>query len=61
MRSSLLTWMHNQVFGFDIFQELYAIDPLFAPLLKDIVVEFYLDSHLHDGFLFKSNQLYVPD
>lgn len=45
--------MHNQVFGFDIFQELYATDPLFAPLLKDIVVEFYSDSHLHEGFLFK--------
>lgn len=53
--------MHNQVFGFDIFWELYATDPLFAPLLKDIVVEFCSDSHLHDGFLFKGNQLYVAE
>lgn len=53
--------MHNQVFGFDIFWELYATDPLFAPLLKYIVVEFCSDSHLHDGFLFKGNQLYVAE
>ncbi|KAH9679135.1 hypothetical protein KPL71_025994 [Citrus sinensis] len=53
--------MHNQVLGFDTFQELYAADPYFAPLLEDVVIGFRSDYHLHDKFLFKSNQLCVPD
>ncbi|KAH9735062.1 Endonuclease [Citrus sinensis] len=60
-RTSLLTQMHNQVLGFDTFRELYASDPYFAPILEDVVVGFRSDYHLHDKFLFKSNQLYVPD
>ena len=54
-RTSLLTQMHNQVLGFDTFQELYAADPYFAPLLEDVVIGFRSDYHLHDEFLFKSN------
>ena len=61
LRTSLLTQMHNQVLGFDIFRELYASDPYFAPILEDVVVGFRSNYHLHDEFLFKSNQLCVPD
>ncbi|KAH9715447.1 Endonuclease [Citrus sinensis] len=60
-RTSLLTQMHNQVLGFDTFRELYASDPYFAPILEDVVAGFRSDYHLHDEFLFKSNQLCVPD
>ncbi|KAH9652366.1 Endonuclease [Citrus sinensis] len=60
-RTSLLTHMHNQVLGFDTFRELYASDPYFAPILEDVVAGFRSDYHLHDEFLFKSNQLCVPD
>ncbi|KAH9684874.1 Endonuclease [Citrus sinensis] len=60
-RTSLLTQMHNQVLGFDTFRELYASDPYFALILEDVVAGFRSDYHLHDGFLFKSNQLCVPD
>ncbi|KAH9706010.1 Endonuclease [Citrus sinensis] len=60
-RTSLLTQMHNQVLGFDTFRELYASDPYFAPILKDVVAGFRSDYHLHDKFIFKSNQLCVPD
>ena len=56
-----LTQMHHQVIRFNTFQELYATDPFFAPLLKDVVVGFYPDYHLYDGFLFKGNQLCVLD
>ncbi|KAH9708053.1 hypothetical protein KPL70_012757 [Citrus sinensis] len=60
-RTSLLTKMHNQVLGFDTFRELYASDPYFAPILEDVVAGFRSDYHLHDKFLFKSNQLCIPD
>ncbi|KAH9763650.1 Endonuclease [Citrus sinensis] len=60
-RTSLLTQMHNQVLGFDTFRELYASDPFFASILEDVVAGFCSDYHLHDGFIFKSNQLCVPD
>ena len=51
--------MYNQVLKFDTFQELYANDPFFAPLLKDVATGFYSDYYLHDRFLFKGNQLCV--
>ncbi|KAH9802123.1 Endonuclease [Citrus sinensis] len=60
-RTSLLTQMHNQVLGFDTFRELYASDPFFASILEDVVAGFCSDYHLHDGFIFKSNQLCVPN
>ena len=60
-RIFLLTQMHNQVLEFDTFRELYTSDPFFAPILKDIAAGFRSDYHLHDGFLFKSNQLCVPN
>ncbi|KAH9763915.1 Endonuclease [Citrus sinensis] len=60
-RTSLLTQLHNQVLGFDTFRELYASDPYFAPILEDVVAGFRSDYHLHDQFLFKSNQLCVPN
>ncbi|KAH9801674.1 Endonuclease [Citrus sinensis] len=60
-RTSLLTHMHNQVLRFDTFRELYASDHYFAPILEGVVVGFRSDYHLHDKFLFKSNQLCVPD
>ena len=53
--------MHNQVLRFDTFRELYASDPYFALILEDVVAGFCSYYHLHDEFLFKSNQLCVPD
>ncbi|KAH9681967.1 Endonuclease [Citrus sinensis] len=41
--------------------QLYASDPFFAPILEDVVAGFRSDYHLHDEFLFKSNQLCVPN
>ncbi|KAH9725143.1 Endonuclease [Citrus sinensis] len=60
-QTSLLTQIHNQVLRFDTFRELYASDSYFAPILEDVVAGFRSDYHLHDEFLFKSNQLCVPD
>ena len=53
--------MHNQVLEFDIFWELYAIDPFFAYLLEDVAAGFWSYYHLLDIFLFQCNQLCVPD
>lgn len=34
--------MHNQVLGFHILRELYAIDPLLASILDDLTARFHL-------------------
>ncbi|KAH9792899.1 hypothetical protein KPL71_004332 [Citrus sinensis] len=50
-----------QAYKLVTFRELYTSDPYFAPILEDVVARFRSDYHLHDEFLFKSNQLCVPD
>ena len=53
--------MRNQALGFDTFRELYATNYFFTSLLEDTIVGFYSDYHLHDGLLYKDNQLCVPE
>ena len=47
--------------GFDSFRDLLAIDPYFSPILDAVRAGEKTDFLLHDGFLFKGNQLCVPN
>ena len=47
--------------GFDFFRDLLEIDPYFSSILDVFHVGKRMDFLLHDGFLFKGNQLCVPD
>ena len=53
--------MRLEVPGFDSFRDLLEIDPYFSPVLVAIRAGEKTDFLLHDGFLFKGNQLCVPE
>lgn len=59
-RVHLLTTMHNQVLGFDSLRDLLFTDSYFGPILKEAAAGLRSDFILHDGFLFKGNQLCIP-
>ena len=58
---SLLTTMRTAVLGFDTFQALYSTDGYFAGIMDDVRSNRRYDFSVTDGFLFKGNQLCVPD
>lgn len=60
-RHSLISTMHTTVRGFSTFADLYCSDPYFAKILSDVSSGWTLDFSLHDGFLFKENQLCIPN
>ena len=50
-----------KVSSFDSFQDLLDIDPYFSSIMTVVWIGERTDFLLHDGFLFKGNQLCVPD
>ncbi|KAG5527003.1 hypothetical protein RHGRI_028065 [Rhododendron griersonianum] len=59
-RKHLLVTMRAKVLGFDLFRELLPNDPYFGPIMRDVEAGNRADYQMHDGFLFKGNQLCVP-
>lgn len=60
-RSNLLVSMRVDVPGLDAIREQLAIDPYFSVVLQGVQSGLKPDFLLHDGFLFKGNQLCIPD
>ena len=60
-RASLLITMQTKVRGFDLFRDLLSSDPYFGPIMNDVATRKRFDFLIHDGFLFKGNQLCIPD
>ena len=50
-----------EVLGFDSFRDLLDTNPYFSPILVVVCMGERLNFLLHDGFLFKGNQLCVLD
>ena len=60
-RSNLLIAMQLEVSGFDSFRDLLDTDPYFLPILVVVRVGERTDYLVHEGFLFKGNQLCILD
>ena len=60
-QASLLITIQTKVIGFDLFHELLSSDLYFGPILNDVATRMQFDFLIHDGFLFKRNQLCIPD
>lgn len=60
-RSSLLTEMRTQLLGFEGVRYLLTDDLYFGNILTKISEGGPTEFHLQDGFLFKGNQLCIPD
>ena len=60
-RSTLLIAMRLEVLGFDSFCDLLDINPYFSAIMSAIRADKWTNFLLHDRFLFKGNQLCVPD
>ena len=53
--------MQTKVLGFDLFRELLSSDPYFGSIMNDVATRKQFDFLIHNGFLFKGNQLCIPD
>ena len=53
--------MQLEVSGFDSFKNLLHIDPYFSLILVTVRVGERTDFLVHEGFLFKGNQLCIPE
>ena len=53
--------MQLKVLSFDSFRDLLATDPYFSSILAAMRIGERSDFLVHDGFLFKGNQLCVPN
>jgi hypothetical protein len=60
-KSTLMTTMKNEVIGFDLLKDSLSTDPLFGPIVGKVSLGVRIDFGLHNGFLFKSTQLCIPD
>ncbi|GJZ53308.1 putative reverse transcriptase domain-containing protein [Tanacetum coccineum] len=60
-RSGLLVTMQVDVPGLDVIRDMVTVDPYFLVVLQGVQAGKKLDFFLHDGFLFKGNQLCIPD
>ncbi|XP_076915978.1 uncharacterized protein LOC143575507 [Bidens hawaiensis] len=60
-RSNLLVTMRVGVPGVDTFMEQLMVDPYFSVVLQDMQSWKRSDFLVHNGFLFKRNQLCIPD
>ncbi|GJW19099.1 putative nucleotidyltransferase, ribonuclease H [Tanacetum coccineum] len=60
-RSGLLVTMQVDVPGLDVIRNMVAVDPYFSVVLQGVQAGEKLDFFLHNGFLFKGNQLCIPD
>lgn len=60
--ANFLTLMQTKVTGFDAFRELLAADPYFSTIFAEVVGGGgHSKFHVQGGFLFKGNELCVPD
>ena len=53
--------MRLEVLGFNSFRNLLDTDPYFSAIMSAVCAGERMNFLLHDGFLFKGNQLCVPD
>ncbi|GKA88519.1 putative nucleotidyltransferase, ribonuclease H [Tanacetum coccineum] len=60
-RSGLVVTMQVDVPGLDVIRDLVTVDPYFLVVLQGVQAGEKPDFFLHDGFLFKGNQLCIPD
>ena len=60
-RKNMLTQMSIEVPGFDSFTELFETDPYFSDIVAKVKAGERTDFLFQDGFLFKGNQLCVPN
>ena len=60
-RNNLLIAMQLEVSNFDFFCDLLDTGPYFSPIMAAARMGERSNFLLHDGFLFKGNQLYVLD
>ncbi|GJT00903.1 putative nucleotidyltransferase, ribonuclease H, partial [Tanacetum coccineum] len=60
-RSGLLVTMQVDVPGLDVIRDMVAVDLYFSVVLQGVQAEEKPDFFLHNGFLFKGNQLCIPD
>lgn len=60
-RHALVSTMHTLVTGFTTFSDLYCSDPYFSKILGDVSSRLSTEFSMHDGFLFRGNQLCIPD
>ncbi|GJY84443.1 putative nucleotidyltransferase, ribonuclease H [Tanacetum coccineum] len=60
-RSGLLVTMQVDVPGLDIIRGMMIVDPYFLVVLQGVQAGEKPNFFLHDGFLFKENQLCIPD
>lgn len=62
-RTLLLTMMNTQVTGFDELKNQYKFDPYFSSIFTDLqesAADKLTAFRMHDGYLFKRNQLCIP-
>ncbi|GJT15365.1 putative nucleotidyltransferase, ribonuclease H [Tanacetum coccineum] len=60
-RSNLLVSMQVDVPGLDVILEKLTLDPYFSNVLQGVQSGQKPDFNIHDGFLFKGNQLCIPN
>ncbi|XP_059461773.1 uncharacterized protein LOC132190737 [Corylus avellana] len=60
-KSTLLTTMAIEVIGFDLLKDSLSTDPLFGPIVDDVLLGNQSDFGLYNGFLFKGTQLCIPE
>ncbi|GKC77928.1 putative nucleotidyltransferase, ribonuclease H, partial [Tanacetum coccineum] len=60
-RSSLLVTMQVDVSGLDVIRDMVTVDRYFLVVLQGVQAGEKPDFFLHDGFLFKGNQLCIPN
>jgi hypothetical protein len=60
-KATLLTTMRTQILGFHLFKNSLSIDPYFGSIVSDMPDGYHDDYAIHDGFLFKGNQLHFPE
>ncbi|GKA95171.1 putative nucleotidyltransferase, ribonuclease H [Tanacetum coccineum] len=60
-RSNLLVSMQVDVPGLDVIREQLTLNPYFSNVLQGVQSGQNPDFNIHDGFLFKGNQLCIPD
>ncbi|KAE8702634.1 putative CCCH-type zinc finger family protein [Hibiscus syriacus] len=60
-RTLLLTTMSTKVAGFETFTDMYAADPSFGMIFQEVTEGHRHDFVLHNGYLFRGLQLYIPD
>ncbi|GJS50369.1 putative nucleotidyltransferase, ribonuclease H [Tanacetum coccineum] len=60
-RSNLLISMQVDVPGLDVIREQFTMDPYFSNVLQGVQLGQKPDFNIHDGFLFKGNQLCIPN